>query len=158
MRSGSNTLRWSSMSARMITSDVGAQDAPCTATISWSVVHSLPFPFVPYPLRHTVSCITEYYHGRLVPWNIHLSDEVLTELCPHTHIGHVRLFWLGCYHRLQLLYAPGTALPLGFFLLIADNVVLPRWGLPVLEDTSLKSPSSIGFVGFLAPCGGLPEL
>jgi hypothetical protein len=45
----------------------------------------------------TLSCIMESYRGRLVPWNVYIGDKILIQLNPHTHMGHVRLFRLGCY-------------------------------------------------------------
>jgi hypothetical protein len=77
----------------------------CAFTIS-----SLP-PVVPYLQRSTISCIKEPYHGHLVPWNVYISDEVLIQLNPHTHIRYVSLFRLGCFFTTRSLYASGTALP-----------------------------------------------
>jgi hypothetical protein len=81
--------------------------------IFWSIVHSqlLSIPPVgPYPIRSKLSCTTEYYHGRLVPRNFYLSDYVLIQQSPHTHIRHVRPFRLGCYLKPPL-HAHGSVLP-----------------------------------------------
>jgi hypothetical protein len=48
-------------------------------------------------LWSTVSCIMESYHGCLVPLNVHLSNKIFTQLNPHTHMRHVRLFRFGSY-------------------------------------------------------------
>jgi hypothetical protein len=91
----------------------GAEGAPCTPTIFWSIVHSQLFsipPVGPYPIRSKISCTTEYYHGRVVPRNFYLSDYVLIQQSPHTHIRHVRLFRLGCYLKPPL-HAQGSVLP-----------------------------------------------
>jgi hypothetical protein len=81
----------------MSTSGVSVQGNPCTAAIFWSVVHFPALsilPVVQYILQGTVCCLTESYHGHLVPWNFNLSNEFLIQLNSHTHRGHVRLYRL----------------------------------------------------------------
>jgi hypothetical protein len=85
-----NLHEWMNMNAD------GAKGDPCTATISDILcvpTFSIP-PVVSYLLRSTVTYIKESYHGRMVPWNLYLSDKILIQLSPHTHKGCVRLFLL----------------------------------------------------------------
>jgi hypothetical protein len=97
---------WRPVSVDMSVHGMGAERDACSTTIFWSIARSpspIP-PVVPYLLRSTVSCITESYHGRLVPWNVYLSDEVLIQLSPHTDIGYVRFLHL-------VIACPGSCTP-----------------------------------------------
>jgi hypothetical protein len=50
-------------------------------------------PVVLYLLQITVCCITESYHGRLIPWNVYWSDKVLFQLTLIEYVSLFQVLW-----------------------------------------------------------------
>jgi hypothetical protein len=144
----------------MSISEVDAQGDPCIAIIiiicMIRVLHSASSP-----VRSTVCCITGFCRIRSVPSNVCLGDDVYSNLV-HTHTRrHVRLFWLRCYRKPGLLYAPTPpclVLACGPSWYFHASWYLPDEACLSLQAARFKSPISTGLLELPAPSGVMPEL